>query len=66
MIKILTGSQMDNIDKKAIQELKIPIEILMENAGSAVAQSIFELIEDKENENVLVICGKGKDRKSVV
>ncbi len=61
MIKILTGSQMADIDKKATQELNIPVEILMENAGSAVAQSIFELIEDTQDETVLVICGKGNN-----
>ncbi len=61
MIKILTGSQMAEIDNKVTQELKIPVEILMENAGSAVAQSIFEITEDEQSETVLVICGKGNN-----
>ena len=60
MIKILTGSQMRDVDKKAIQELQIPGIILMENAGRAVYEQVIEILEN-DNDNVLIICGKGNN-----
>ena len=59
MIKILSGQQMRKVDKKAIEELKIPGILLMENAGRAVYEKILEISE--ETESVLVICGKGNN-----
>ncbi len=63
MLKILTGNQMRELDKKAIEELKIPGIILMENAGRAVYEEIAELINENEDEfeGILVICGKGNN-----
>ncbi|MDD3012846.1 MAG: NAD(P)H-hydrate dehydratase [Candidatus Gastranaerophilales bacterium] len=63
MIKVLTGEQMRNIDKKAIEDLKIPGLILMENAGRAVCEQTLEIIDEIkiENPGVLVICGKGNN-----
>lgn len=63
MIKVLTGIQMKNIDKKAMEDLRIPGLILMENAGRAVFEQVDELLEEfeKEDKNVLVICGKGNN-----
>lgn len=63
MIKVLTGNQMQNIDKIAINDLKIPSLILMENAGISVYKKICELLADFSNDtsSVLVICGKGNN-----
>lgn len=63
MLKILSGSQMREVDKKAIEELKIPGILLMENAGRAVYEQVLEIIDTIEDElsSVLVICGKGNN-----
>lgn len=63
MIRVLTGSQMKNIDQKAVQELGIPGLILMENAGRAVFEQIMDIIEETKLEisAVLVIAGKGNN-----
>lgn len=63
MLKILSGKQMREIDRKAIEELKIPGIILMENAGRSVCEQVIEIIDSTKNEinSVLVICGKGNN-----
>ena len=63
MLKILSGNQMREVDKKAIEELKIPGILLMENAGKAVYEEVLEIINSIEDESasVLVICGKGNN-----
>jgi len=63
MLKILSGNQMREVDKKAIEELKIPGILLMENAGRAVYEQVLEIINSLEDESasVLVICGKGNN-----
>jgi len=63
MLKIFSGNQMRQIDKKAIEELNIPGIILMENAGRAVYEQVVEIIELTKDElaSVLVICGKGNN-----
>lgn len=63
MLKILSGNQMREVDKKAIEELKIPGILLMENAGRAVYDQVIEIIDTIEDElaSVLVICGKGNN-----
>jgi hypothetical protein len=63
MIKVLTGDQMKNVDKKAIEDLRVPGLILMENAGRAVFEQILDILDETEieNPNILVICGKGNN-----
>lgn len=51
---------MKQIDKRAIEELGIPAEILMENAGRAVADKILELAW-QQDKSVLIICGQGNN-----
>jgi len=63
MIKVLTAEQMRNIDKKTIEDLRIPGLILMEDAGSAVCEQVFDIIDEfkMQNPGTLVICGKGNN-----
>lgn len=63
MLKILSGLQMRQVDRNAVQELKIPELILMENAGRAVYEQVIEIIDSSEETypSVLVICGKGNN-----
>ena len=63
MLKVLSGKQMRDVDKKAIEELKIPGILLMENAGRVVSEQAIEIIDSIEDEtaSVIVICGKGNN-----
>lgn len=66
-MKVLTGTQMAEIDRKAIDDHKIDGLILMENAGLKVFEEIMDLIanwhEEQEEcfKNVVVVCGKGNN-----
>jgi len=48
------------VDTRAIEELGVPGVLLMENAGRAVSEKVFE-IAGAEYKSVLVICGKGNN-----
>lgn len=62
-MKILTGSQMQAVDKKAIEEYKIPSLELMENAGKAVYEEIIDFIEENGilDPTITVTCGSGNN-----
>ncbi len=63
MIKVLTSTQMRKVDSTAIESLKIPGLILMENAGRVVCEQVLDIFNEQENhsQSVLVICGKGNN-----
>lgn len=74
-MRAVTGREMREIDREAIEELGIPGPVLMENAGSAVAREIERiLLERRGSEPVgfgsrrtlsgvkaAVFCGKGNN-----
>ncbi|MFC2167428.1 NAD(P)H-hydrate dehydratase [Acidobacteriota bacterium] len=60
-MKILTSQQMKDIDRRAIEELGIIGPILMENAGIQVVQAMKRRLPDLENENIVVVAGKGNN-----
>lgn len=57
----LTREEMRALDKKAIEEYKIPGIILMENAGRNVAEEVMKMIADPEKVKVAILCGKGNN-----
>jgi len=59
-LKIVTPSQMREIDRRAIEGLAIPSLVLMENAGSSVVDEILERVE-RERIKVSVLCGPGNN-----
>jgi NAD(P)H-hydrate epimerase len=59
-MKLCTPSQMQSIDRRAIESMKIHGLTLMENAGARVADTIVERFEI-ENKSVAVVCGKGNN-----
>jgi hydroxyethylthiazole kinase-like uncharacterized protein yjeF len=68
MIPILTPKQMKQADETAIKRFRIPSLVLMENAGTAVADVIgnilpFDILSMNNTESIriLVICGKGNN-----
>ncbi len=61
MEKALTREEMRELDRKAIEEYKIPGIILMENAGRNVAEEILKMLDDTQQAKVAILCGKGNN-----
>jgi len=60
-MKVVTASEMREIDRKAIEDYGISGCVLMENAGRGAADAIEDFIKDNNLERVLVIAGKGNN-----
>jgi len=61
MEKALTREEMRELDRKAIEEYKIPGIILMENAGRNVAEEVLKMLDDPHQAKVAILCGKGNN-----
>ncbi len=61
MEKALTREEIRELDRKAIEEYKIPGIVLMENAGRNVAEEILKMLDDPQQANVAILCGKGNN-----
>ncbi|MBU6391824.1 MAG: NAD(P)H-hydrate epimerase [Planctomycetota bacterium] len=61
MGKSLTREEMRELDRKAIEEYKIPGIILMENAGRNVAEEVLQMTDNPQKTKVAVLCGKGNN-----
>jgi ADP-dependent NAD(P)H-hydrate dehydratase / NAD(P)H-hydrate epimerase len=59
-VKVLTAEQMRQADRLAI-ERGIPGEVLMENAGRAVAEFLEREFIPLSDQRVLIFCGKGNN-----
>lgn len=66
-MKLLTGSQMAEVDRRTIEDYNIDGLILMENAGIGVFKKLQEIVKNwlKFNEypfkNVIIVAGKGNN-----
>jgi NAD(P)H-hydrate epimerase len=58
-MKILTAEEMGAVDRRTVEEFGVPLESLMERAGSAVAA--FCLRQYGAMSPVVVLCGKGNN-----
>src|SRR5574337_370958 len=61
MEKSLTREEMKELDRKAIEEYKIPGIILMENAGRNVAEEVMKMIRHPQTIKIAILCGKGNN-----
>ncbi len=59
--KILTASQMRQIDRLSTEKLGIPGMVLMENAGRSVAELIVEKLPHLDKDRITILCGKGNN-----
>ncbi len=60
-MKLCTPKQMQNIDRRAIDGMKIPGLELMEVAGSRVVEAITEQYGDITGQVITIVCGKGNN-----
>jgi NAD(P)H-hydrate epimerase len=61
-MKIVTPSQMKEIDRRAIEDFQVPSLDLMERAGSAVAERVKKLLSSSGPEPlVTILAGKGNN-----
>lgn len=60
-MKVVTASEMEEIDRRAIEDYGMAGIVLMENAGRGAADAIEGFLKDKHVESVLVITGKGNN-----
>src|SRR5277367_1318674 len=58
-MKIITANEMREIDRTTTQRFGVPSLILMENAGTAVAE--FVVSRYPSADRIGVICGKGNN-----
>jgi NAD(P)H-hydrate epimerase len=60
-MKLVTSSQMRNIDKKTIEGIGIPGLELMEKAGMGTALVAKQMLGEPEGKEVLIFCGRGNN-----
>ena len=60
-MKIVTGIEMQTLDRRAITEAKIPGTILMERAGEGVVTHLAEYFGPVRGKAVTILCGKGNN-----
>jgi len=57
----LTRAQVRQIDRRAITDYRIPGVVLMENAARGIAQVAWQMLGNKRNGPVLIVCGGGNN-----
>lgn len=60
-MKLVTASEMRELERRAVQEAGLPTLLLMEHAGRAVAQVTWKLLRERGGGRVAVVCGKGNN-----
>jgi NAD(P)H-hydrate epimerase len=59
VIPVLNAAEMRAADRRTIEEIGLPGAVLMENAGTAVAQAVTERHPDARR--LVILCGKGNN-----
>lgn len=60
-MKVLTATQMQEVDRRTIDEVGIPGVVLMENAGRGVAEEIMRRFSTTTPRRALILAGKGNN-----
>jgi len=58
---LVTASEMQEIDRRTIENFGIPGRVLMENAGRGATRFLLEQFPDIENKRVGVVAGRGNN-----
>ncbi|MCX8103543.1 MAG: NAD(P)H-hydrate dehydratase [Candidatus Bipolaricaulota bacterium] len=60
-MKVLTGVQMAELDRQAIEGLGIPSLVLMESAGRVVVEELRARFPDIAQKKIVIVIGKGNN-----
>ncbi len=60
-MRLVYAREMQALDRFTIEEVGVPAEVLMENAGRGVAEIILERFPEESRRGVLVLCGPGNN-----
>lgn len=60
-MEVLTGQQMRNVDRRAIEGMGIPSLLLMESAGAGITRALVEDYPDLHARSVVIVCGRGNN-----
>jgi len=60
-MKVATAEEIQELDRRAIEEIGIPGVVLMENAGLHVVRAMRDRFPDLAKQRVLIVCGKGNN-----
>jgi hydroxyethylthiazole kinase-like uncharacterized protein yjeF len=58
---VLNASEMAQIDRTTIEDVKIPGVVLMENAGRGVVEEIERFLGDVVDKQIVIFCGRGNN-----
>src|SRR3972149_785489 len=61
MENALTREEMRELDRRAIEEYKIPGIVLMKNAGRNMEEEVLQMIDNPHQAKVAILCGKGNN-----
>ena len=61
MTKIVTGAQMQELDRLTIGEARIPGTVLMERAGTGLVACLEQIYGSARGKRVTILCGKGNN-----
>lgn len=60
-MKIVTGTEMQTVDRRAITEAHIPSTVLMERAGEGIVRHLEEHCGPARGKTITILCGKGNN-----
>jgi NAD(P)H-hydrate epimerase len=60
-MQALSTAQMQQVDHLAVRRYKLPVLLLMENAGRAVAEAARDLARRLGGQRLIVLCGSGNN-----
>ncbi len=60
-MRLVYAREMQALDRFTIEEVGVPAEVLMENAGRGVAELILECFPGEARRGVLILCGPGNN-----
>lgn len=58
---VVTAAQMQTLDRRMIQETKVPGTTLMERAGTGVVSCLLQAWGNPKGKKVVILCGKGNN-----
>ncbi|HIE33067.1 MAG TPA: NAD(P)H-hydrate dehydratase [Thermodesulfobacteriaceae bacterium] len=60
-MRLVYAAEMQILDRYTIEEVGVPAEVLMENAGRGVAELILERFREEAYRGTLIFCGPGNN-----